>query len=139
MNASRRITTGVRASTVSFFREPLNVALLLALPALSVQIYGVSLAQFPDVGLFDAAGSLETTGRITGAVFATGALAGVLGLFQMISARNADHRLSLCGFRPVELVGSRFVTVLAVSLVISAASTATLVALLSTGVGAPLA
>lgn len=138
MNANRRIPAGIRASTLSFFREPLNIALLLILPALSIQIYGVSLSQFPEIGMFAVAGSLTTTGRITGAVFATGALAGVLGLFQMISARNADRRLVISGFSPTELIVSRFTTILVVSLAISAVSTATLAWLLSDTIGAPL-
>lgn len=138
MSTNRRVLAGIHASTLSFFREPLNIALLLILPALSIQIYGVSLSQFPDLGMFAASGSLTTTGRITGAVFATGALAGVLGLFQMISARNADRRLVISGFRPSELVVSRFTTLLVVSLAISAISTATLAWLLSDTFGAPL-
>lgn len=138
MSANRRVPAGIRASTLSFFREPLNIALLLILPALSIQIYGVSLSQFPDIGMFATSGSLTTTGRITGAVFATGAIAGVLGLFQMISARNADRRLVISGFRPSELVVSRFTTILVVSLAISAVSTATLAWLLSDTIGAPL-
>ncbi|WP_137285867.1 hypothetical protein [Halorussus salinisoli] len=138
MSVQRRVSAGVRASTLSFFREPLNIALLLILPALSVQIYGVSLSQFPEIGIFDAAGSLVTTGRITGAVFATGALAGVLGLFQMISARNADRRLAIAGFRPMELIVSRFTTVLVVSVAISAVSTVTLSALTAESVAAPI-
>ncbi|QLG51015.1 hypothetical protein [Natrinema halophilum] len=138
MSANRRVPAGIRASTLSFFREPLNVALLLLLPALSIQIYGVSLSQFPDIGMFATSESLTTTGRITGAVFATGALAGVLGLFQMISARNADRRLVIAGFHPSELVVSRFATLLVVSLAISAISTATLAWLLSDTIGAPL-
>lgn len=138
MSANRRVPAGIRASTLSFFREPVNIALLLILPALSIQIYGVSLSQFPEIGMFAASGSLVTTGRITGAVFATGALAGVLGLFQMISARNADRRLVIAGFHPSELVVSRFTTILVVSLAISAISTGTLAWLLSDTITAPL-
>lgn len=136
--AVRRAVAGTAASTRSFFREPLTIALLLALPAVSIEIYGASLGQFPELGVFASVGSLETTGRITGAVFATGALAGVLGLFQMISARDADRRLALCGFRGVELLGARFATVLVVSGAIAAVSTATLAGLLTTSIGAPL-
>lgn len=138
MGTNRRVLAGIRASTLSFVREPLNIALLLILPALSIQIYGVSLSQFPDVGMFASSGSLTTTGRITGAVFATGALAGVLGLFQMISARNADRRLVISGFSPSVLVVSRFTTIFLVSLAISAISTVTLGWLLADGYGAPL-
>ncbi len=136
MTALGRVGAGVRAGTQSFVREPFNVVLLLVLPALSIQIYGVSLAQFPAVGIFDAAGTLETTGRITGAVFATGALAGVLGLFQMISARHADRRLALCGFPDVELVVSRLLTIAVVGSVIAGVATVTLVAILGEPVSA---
>ena len=137
MSRVRRDVAGVRASARSFFREPLNLVLLVVLPAVSIQIYGVSLGQFPDFGFLDTAASLGTLGRITGAVFATGALAGVLGLFQIISARDADRRLSICGFPAVDLLISRFLTLGAISLVIAAVATATLVALLSDPVAAP--
>jgi hypothetical protein len=136
MSATRRTTASVRASVLSFVREPFNLVLLLVLPAVSIQIYGVGLGGFPEVGFFDTAGSVVTTGRITGAVFATGALAGVLGLFQMISARNADRRLTICGVRGVELVVARFTTVLAVGTLIGVVATATLVVLVDAPVSA---
>ncbi len=138
MSANQRVSAGIHASTLSFFREPLNIALLLILPALSIQIYAASLSQLPETGMFATVDSLTTTGKITGAVFATGALTGILGLFQMISARSADHRLVIAGFSPIELVISRFTTILVVSLAISAVTTATLAWLLSDSIGAPL-
>jgi ABC-2 type transport system permease protein len=137
--AARRTLAGVRAGALSFVREPFTVALLVLLPAVSIQVYGVSMGQFPALGLFEATGSLETTGRITGAVFATGALAGVFGLFQMVSAHDADHRLSICGFRGVELLGARFATVALASLLVAVVGTLSLVALVTESVGAPLA
>lgn len=137
MSTVHRTLAGIQASTRSFVREPFTVVLLVVLPALSIQIYGVSMGQFPEFGLFEAAGSLETTGRITGAVFATGALAGVLGLFQMISARHADRRLAICGFRGGELVGARFASVAAASTVVGVVATISLVGLLSGPVDAP--
>lgn len=137
MGVRGRIAAGIRASSLSFVREPVNLALLVVLPALSIQIYGVSLGQFPAVGIFDASGSLVTTGRVTGAVFATGALAGVLGLFQMISARRADRRLVMAGFRPGELVAARFATVVALGVVVSAVSTVSLGVLLDEPLRSP--
>lgn len=139
MSGSNRTVAGIRASTRSFVREPFTAVLLVVLPALSIQIYGVSMGQFPEIGLFQTTGSLETTGRITGAVFATGALAGVLGLFQMISARRADRRLAICGFRGIELVAARFATVAAASTVVGVVSTLSLVALVDGSIGAPAA
>ena len=136
MSVARRTSAGIRASVLSFVREPFTLVLLLVLPTVSIQIYGVSLGQLLEIGMFDVAGSLVTTGRITGAVFATGALAGVLGLFQMISARNADRRLALGGMRGVELVASRFATVIVVSTLVGGVATATLVALVGASVSA---
>lgn len=138
MSGVRRTVAGIRAGTRSFIREPFTVVLLIVLPALSVQIYGVSMGQFPEVGFFQTTASLETTGRITGAVFATGALAGVLGLFQMISARSADRRLAICGFRGMELVGARFATVAVASVVVSMVATLSLMVLVEGPVGAPI-
>lgn len=138
MSAATRTVAGIRATTKSFVRSPFTVALLLVLPAISIQIYGVSMGQFPAVGIFDVSGSLTTTGQLTGAVFATGALAGVLGLFQMIGARNADRRLAICGFRGLELVGARFVTVGLLSLLAALVSTLSLAVLVEGGIGAPV-
>lgn len=137
MSGVRRTVAGIQAGTRSFIREPFTVVLLIVLPALSIQIYGVSMGQFPEVGFFQTTASLTTTGQITGAVFATGALAGVLGLFQMISARTADRRLAICGFRGVELVGARFATVAAASVVVSVVATLSLTVLVDDSVGAP--
>lgn len=139
MTSSHRILAGVQASTRSFVREPFTLVILVVLPAVSIQIYGISMGQFPDVGVFESVGSLETTGRITGAVFATGALAGVLGLFQMISARRADRRLVICGFRDVELLGARFATVAVASILVGVVATVSLVVLLGVPVEAPVA
>jgi hypothetical protein len=138
MSVLRRNVAGIRASARSFFREPFNLALLIALPALSIQTYGIGLEKFPDVGFLGKLGPLATTGRITGAVFAVGALAGVLGLFQLISAREADRRLSICGYPAADLLVSRFITLVAISLVIAGVGTGTLVALLSDPVGSIL-
>lgn len=138
MTRLQRDVAGIRAFGRSFFREPLNLALLIALPAISIQLYGVSLAQFSEFAFMLGEGSLETTGRITGAAFATGALAGVLGLFQIISARDADRRLAICGYPAIDLLVSRFLALVGISSVIAGVSTLTLVALTPDPVESPL-
>lgn len=138
MNRVDRTLASISASNRSFVRDPFTVVFLVVLPALSTQIYGISMAQFPDVGIFQIAGSLAQAGRITGAVFATGSLAGVLGLFQMISARSADRRLFICGYEAGDLLVTRFVTVALASVLVGAVSTVSLLILLSDPVGAPL-
>lgn len=137
MSVVRRNIAGIRASVSAFFREPLNLALLGVLPALSIYIFGIAYGQFPEFGFLSLPASLDTTARITGATFATGTLAGVLGLFQIISARDADRRLSICGFSAVGLLTSRFATLVAISLVIAGVSTVTLIGLLSEPVASP--
>lgn len=138
MSLLSRSAAGVHASALSFFREPLNLALLVVLPAASIHIFGVAYGQFPKFGFLNLPASLDATARITGATFATGTLAGVLGLFQLISARDADHRLSICGFPALELLISRFVTLVVISLVIAGVATLTLIELLSDPVASPM-
>nr|WP_303647577.1 ABC transporter permease [Haloarchaeobius amylolyticus] len=52
-----------------------------------------------------------TLGRVSGALFAAAFLAGVVGLFQVISARRADGRLALAGFSRRGLLAGRLLTV----------------------------
>lgn len=138
MSLPSRHLAGIRVSMISFFREPLNLALLILLPAVSIHIFGVAYGQFPKFGFLNLSASLGTTARITGATFATGALAGVLGLFQLINAREADRRLSYCGFPAVDLLVSRFATLVAISVVIATVSNVTLVGLVTEPVGSYL-
>ena len=138
MNFVRRNSAGIRASTRSFFRDPLNVALVVVLPLLSIQLFGIGYGQFSMLNFLSNTGSIEMTGRLMGATFATGALAGLLGLFQIISAREADRRLAICGYPAVDLLVTRFVTVLVISIIIAGVATGMLVVLLSDAVGSPL-
>ena len=49
-------------------------------------------------------------GRVNGAIYSVAFFAGVLGLFQVISARQADERLRICGYSRSELFASRLYT-----------------------------
>lgn len=138
MSRLGRYGAGIRTSALSVVRDPLTVALLVALPAASIHVFGVAYGQFPEFGFLRLEAPLATAARVTGATFATGSLAGVLGLFQLISARDADRRLSISGFPALDLLVSRFVTLVAMSLVIAGVSTVTLVQLLAAPVASPL-
>ncbi|WP_276256740.1 hypothetical protein [Halomontanus rarus] len=96
------------------------------MPVVSIQLYGLSVGSMSDLGLFEAKTSLTTQGRVTGAVFATSALAGIFGLFQSLSVRTVDRRLVISGFRRFELVVARFTTVVATALVVAAVTTISL-------------
>jgi len=115
-----RIATGLGAHVREFLREPVHVVLLVALPPLVVEGYGRAMASFPAFPFMEAVPG--TLGRVNGAVFAAAFLAGLVGLFQVVSAAQADDRLAVCGYSRPELFCSRLGTVLAVSLVSAAVS-----------------
>ncbi|MFC7196590.1 hypothetical protein ACFQL4_21340 [Halosimplex aquaticum] len=108
-----RLSVGVAAHVREFLREPVHVVLLLALPPLVVEGYGRAMASFPALPHLTAVPA--TLGRVNGAVFAAAFLAGLIGLFQVVSAVQADGRLAVCGFSRADLFVSRLGTVLAVS------------------------
>jgi len=60
---------------------------------------------------------------VTGAVFATSALTGILGLFQSLDVRTADGRLVTTGYRRLELAAARLATIAATALLVAAATT----------------
>lgn len=126
-----RTASGVEKHARSFFREPTNVVLLVALPVISIEVYGTALSLFPDLPFLSGELPLESFGRLTGAIFATAAVAGVMGVFQIISAREADQRLAVCGYSAVELLASRFATLVAISGLIAAFSVVALDALVA--------
>jgi hypothetical protein len=126
MNSSQRTTISVRANLRSFTREPFALALLLFMPVVSIQLYGLSVGGIADFGLFDTDVSLLFLGRITGAVFATSALAGILGLFQSLSVQSADSRLVIAGYHWLELAAARFAAIVSTALIIAVVTTISL-------------
>jgi hypothetical protein len=122
---SRSVTAArLRAGTVAhlraLLRHPLHLVFLLVLPPVVIEVYGMAMASFPEVPFMQTLPA--TMGRINGAIFAAAFLAGLIGLFQVISAREADSRLQLAGFRRWELFLTRLATILVVSLVAAVAA-----------------
>lgn len=126
MNSLRRTTTSVHAYVRSFTREPLTLALLFLMPVVSIQLYGLSIGGIAEFGLFETDVSLLFLGKVTGAVFATSALTGILGLFQSLGIRTADSRLVISGYRRLELVAARFTTVVITALAVAVLTTVSL-------------
>ncbi|MFB6189735.1 MAG: hypothetical protein ABEI57_07600 [Halapricum sp.] len=129
-----RLRVDIGATVREFVREPVQVVILLVLPLVVIEGYGYAMTAFPEFPFMEAVP--ETMGRINGAVYAVAFLAAVLGLFQVISALQADERLRLCGYARAELFLTRLATVVAASLLVSAVSMAVL--LWRTDVGAPV-
>jgi len=121
---ARRLEVGLSSALREFLREPVNVALLVALPPLVIVSYGSIMSSFPE--LPGMSSSPETLGAVAGTLFVAAFLPGVIGLFQVISARRADERLSLVGFPRGTLFVARLATVAAASLLTGAIALAVL-------------
>ncbi|MFT4892133.1 MAG: ABC-2 type transport system permease protein [Halobacteriales archaeon] len=132
----RRLRAGVSSHVRAFVRTPINVVLVVALPIVMVEGYGMAMEAFPSLPFLDAEQMVEL-GRVNGAVYTVAFFAGVLGLFQVISALQADERLRICGYSRAELFVSRLATVVLGTLVITLVSLGVL--WWSTPVEAPLA
>jgi ABC-2 type transport system permease protein len=132
-----QFSTGVRTHTTSFVRKPLNLVLLVVLPPVVIVLYGEAMEAFSALPLLSSLGvDLGTVGRLTGALFATAFLTGIIGLFQVISARQGDERLVLCGFSRSTLLATRLVTVIGAAVL--AAGVSLIVLWLTVSVSAPL-
>lgn len=107
------VATGTRLRLAEFARQPTTVVMLLVLPPVAIEVYGVGLSSFP--ALPGLARDPATIGRLTGTLFAVAFLAGLLGVFQVISARRGDERLALCGYPRSTLLATRLLTLLAVA------------------------
>ncbi len=125
--------TATRLRVVELLRRPRTLVGLLVLPPVVVEMYGTALASFPQLPTLAAAPA--TVGRTTGALFAAAFLAGLVGLFQLLSARSGDERAAVAGLPRHTMLAARLVTV---TLVAVAASVVTFTVLwLRVDVAAP--
>jgi hypothetical protein len=108
-----RLATGTRLRLTELGRQPTTLALLVGLPPVVIEVYGLAMATFPTLPTLGTAPA--TAGRLTGTQFAVAFLAGLVGLFQVISARHGDERLALCGYPTGTLLASRLVALVAVA------------------------
>lgn len=88
-----------------YYRTPLNLVLLGAIPLLLIAAFGNSLSRL--------AGMLEVVltpamGQSIGALWAAAFLTGIIGFFMMVGAREADRRVVRAGYSPFHMVGLRF-------------------------------
>lgn len=110
-----RFRVGLGADLRTFLREPLHLVLLPVLPPVVIETYGRAMASFPRMPFMETLPA--TLGRINGALFAAAVLAGVVGLFQAISAGRADRRLAVCGYSRTTLFLARVTLTVVIGLV----------------------
>lgn len=110
----RKFLTGTRLRLAELARQPLTLGMLILLPPVVIEMYGIAVASFPQLPSLKA--DPATIGRVTGTLFSVAFLAGLIGLFQVISARKGDERVAIAGFPRRIMLASRLVTMLVVSL-----------------------
>lgn len=108
-----RLATGTRLRLVELGRQPVTLAMLLVLPPVVVEVYGVAMESFPVAP--SMAADPATVGRMTGTLFAVAFLAGLVGLFQIISAQDGDERLAVAGFPRPAMLAARLATMAVVA------------------------
>ncbi|MDS0474623.1 ABC transporter permease [Natrinema sp. 1APR25-10V2] len=113
-----RFVVGVRANIRTFLRTPLNVILALVLPLVVIEGWGQAMAGLPSMPTVEAI-PLDL-GRLLGAIFGVAIIAGLMGLVQMISVREADRRLVQAGYSPRTLLATRLATLAGVTVVVAA-------------------
>lgn len=124
MRTVTRLQIGVTATVQEFVRHPVNLALLFVLPPLIIPAYGSIMSAFPQLPYMEM--SPATLGAKAGTLYVAAFLPGVIGLFQVISARRADERLLLTGYPRPLLFGARLTTVALASVLTAAIATAVL-------------
>lgn len=117
-----RTLYAARLAFVEQLRRPLLIIFLVALPFFFISRAIAVTLPIPRVVGLPGGGSAPTTMRlIHGAVMASitvAFLAGLWGAFTMASARAADRRLVVAGFRPFETIAARLSVVLGAALVV---------------------
>ncbi len=98
---------------VEYTRRPLNLVLLLAVPAVFVTMSAGTLAEFGDIltGSADL-GNMEAAT----AGWAASVLAGVSAFFHVSASRDADRRLAVAGARPYRITVSRMCSTFALAI-----------------------
>lgn len=119
-----RLATVTRLRVAELLRQPLTLVMLLVLPPVVIEMYGVAVNSFPQLPTLGA--DPFTVGRMTGTLFSVAFLAGLVILFRVISARSGDERAAIAGFPRWELLTTRLVTMLVIAVAGAAVAFATL-------------
>ncbi len=121
-----------RRYLAEYARRPLNLVLLVVVPAIFVVLTAGALADFAAIvgGVDDAARLAAPT-----AAWAAAFLAGVAGFFHVLGSRAADRRLAAAGMGAGRVIAARMASGLALALLAAGAALAALAA--RTGIADP--
>ena len=123
-----RTLTAARLGLREQRRRPVLVVLLVVLPVWFIARSIAVTEPIPKrIGLPGGEAVVTTMRDIHGAdmaLIAVGFLVGLCGVFLMLSAREADRRLVVAGFRPGEAIAARLLVLLAATAIVVAVSIA---------------
>ncbi|MBS1263162.1 MAG: hypothetical protein MAG715_00332 [Methanonatronarchaeales archaeon] len=103
-----------------YFRNPVNVALLVTIPYLFVYFYGAIVEHVVQNLPEEYAEFISVPEAYAmGAFFGAAVLTGLVGFYMVTGARAADRRLVVAGYRPLQVVAGRILTILVVALALN--------------------
>lgn len=117
---SERLFTPPGMFLREYYRNTLNLVLLVVIPILLIQSFGSALSRLAD--LFSGITMTLNMGKALGALWSAAFLSGIMGFFMMSGAREADRRLVRAGYHPVQVVGFRLLTVVVLGAIASMVS-----------------
>lgn len=117
---SERFFTPLVMFLRGYYRNTLNLVLLVVIPILLIQSFGNALSRLAD--LFSGITLTLNMGKALGALWSAAFLSGIMGFFTMSGAREADRRLVRAGYHPVQVASLRLFTVAILSIIASAVS-----------------
>lgn len=108
MNSRKRFTIPLVMYLREYYRNNLNIVLLIIIPVVLILSLGEPLNRIAE--LVDVAISLEV-GKALGALWSAAFLSGLMGFFMMVGAREADRRLVRAGYSATQVVIIRLAAV----------------------------
>ncbi len=108
-SAARRLSTPLAMFAREYYRNAMNLVLLVLIPVVLILSYGSALSRLADV--LPEVTLTRDMGQSLGALWSAAFLTGLTGFFMMAGARAADRRLVRAGYATYEVVLLRFVSV----------------------------
>lgn len=124
--SSARFFTPLSMFLREYYRNTLNLVLLVVIPIILIQSFGSSLSRLAN--LFSGVSLTLNMGKALGALWSAAFLSGLMGFFMMNGAREADRRLVRAGYHPMQVVGFRVLTVALLGLIATLVSYGVLIA-----------
>ena len=119
LSARVRFFTPLSMFLREYYRNPLNLVLLVVIPVLLIFAIGDALSRV--AGIFNVPITPDM-GKALAALWAAAFLSGIMGFFMMAGAREADRRLVRAGYSTSLVVTIRLTTVAVLALLATSVS-----------------